>query len=93
MTTVSFVTCEMDKSKYDRTIRHKSSNRCKSNVLDVDLSIIKNSSSRSEISSFEDNDASSSKEYLEFCDPDFQWLDYRSTLNKIYFGTKGKIKK
>lgn len=83
----------MEKSKYDRAIRDKYSNRFKSNVLDRDHNIIKNSSNRSEISSFEDKDASSSKEYLEFCDPDFPWMDHRSTLNKIYFGTKGKIKK
>ncbi|GFT13178.1 probable ATP-dependent RNA helicase DHX34 [Nephila pilipes] len=51
--------------------------------------IVKNSDATDEIL----KSSSSNQVYLKDISPDFSWTDYRSTLNKIFFHDRGKIKR
>ncbi|KAG8195923.1 hypothetical protein JTE90_001157 [Oedothorax gibbosus] len=49
--------------------------------------------SNNEIKVNEASASDSEQIFLKFTNPDFPWMEYRSTLNKIFFNDRGKIKR
>lgn len=83
----------MHRSKHTHK-RHKDSPGYSGTSVDDESK--KKKANYSDTSCIEDQEkleSTSSKEYLKCCEPNFPWQKYKSTLTKIFFGIKGKIKK
>ncbi|GFS52184.1 probable ATP-dependent RNA helicase DHX34 [Trichonephila clavipes] len=84
------------KDKSPNYTKRSSSNRYYDGYEDDDYRSIKNREKRSKTRDVADETSkpsTSKKVYLKDTCPDFLWTEYRSTLNKIFFHDRGKIKR